>query len=332
MTTQITNQQDFPLALAVHLAADTYDFKPDSKRLSSTDFTKSIRQLVLRNRMMEDDTLPIVVRDVSDLVKSKTGTAIHDSIEHTWTTPHLRNKGLKLLGYPDKIIERIEVNPTKEYLEEHPDCIPIYMEQRGEIEINGYTISGKFDFIGDGQLIDFKSTGTWKWDKLDVAKEDYQIQGSIYRLIFKDIITSDYLNILFWFTDWKQGLSVNNPKYPREIEQFKVDLKSTEETISFITAFTNQLEAHKHTPEPELPECTPEQMWQQPPVFKYFKNPLKTAGRSTRTSSDFAEIQSRYLADGSVGVIQTVESKPRRCDPKYCDAYHICTQKDKYID
>jgi len=32
---------------------------------------------------------------------------------------------------------------------------------------------------------------------------------------------------------------------------------------------------------------------------------------------------------GGKGIIITVEGKPKRCE--YCDAFAVCTQKDKYF-
>ncbi|MGL5153412.1 MAG: hypothetical protein ACRC9H_00515, partial [Aeromonas veronii] len=43
-----------------------------------------------------------------------------------------------------------------------PEQIPVYMERRKTIELDGWTISGKFDFVAEGTLTDFKSTGGWK--------------------------------------------------------------------------------------------------------------------------------------------------------------------------
>ena len=45
------NDSNIPLSIAVFLAAQTYDFKPNSRSLSATDFNRSIRQVILRNRM-----------------------------------------------------------------------------------------------------------------------------------------------------------------------------------------------------------------------------------------------------------------------------------------
>lgn len=325
---KLVNNSNIPLSVAVYLASNTYDFVPNDKRLSATDFNKSIRQIILRNRAGKDDGLSSKEEtDIASLVKSKNGTAIHDSIEQTWKNKPLRDKALKALGQPQGVIDRIVVNPSPSEIT--PETIPVYMEIRNEIELDGYTIGGKFDFIADGQLTDFKSTGCWKYEKLESADEDYRRQGSIYRVIHKDKVTKDTLEIVFWFTDWSANRAKGNPKYPQSpVVPHKVKLWSEEETIQFMRNFIAELERYKDTPEPELPECTPKQLWQDPPVFKYYKNP--SSSRATKVFDDFYEAQQRFIKDGCVGVVKTVHSEPKAC--KYCAAVNNCSQAKRLIE
>ena len=144
----VSNNSNIPLSMAVWLAANTYDFKPKVRSLSATDFNKSIRQIILRNRVNADETLMSKdITDISSLVKSKMGTAIHDAIEQTWLNQPIREKALASLGYPKGVVERIKVNP--EPSEVTPETIPVYMEIRKDIQIDGYNISGKFDFAAE---------------------------------------------------------------------------------------------------------------------------------------------------------------------------------------
>ena len=154
------NDSNIPLSVAVFLAAQAYDFKPNSRSLSATDFNRSIRQVILRNRMNVAESNDNEPKDIASLVKSKNGTAIHDAIEKTWLDPNLREAGLRNLGYPDSIIKRIVVNPDPETLTS--EQIPVYMEIRNSIKLGDWTVSGKFDFVAEGALTDFKSTSGWK--------------------------------------------------------------------------------------------------------------------------------------------------------------------------
>lgn len=325
---QLKNDSNIPLSVAVYLASATYDFKPNPKALSATDFNRSVRQIILRNRVNGGE-LAAEPTDIESLVKSKNGTAIHDSIEKTWLDERVRSAALRALGYPEPVINRIVVNPSKEYVESNPDCIPVYMEIRNSMELDGYTISGKFDFVGEGGLTDFKSTGTWKYKDLDKADKDYRTQGSIYKVLNPDIITNDHMTIVFWFTDWSAARCKSDPKYPKSaIVPHKVKLLSEAETVAFMRAFIADIERFKDVPESELPECSPEHLWQDPPTYKYYKNPEKRT-RSTANFENFPDAQKRFIEDGAIGAVVTVPGKVKAC--KYCKAYAACTQKDRLI-
>lgn len=244
------NDSNMPLSVAVFLAAQTYDFKPNKRSLSATDFNRSIRQVILRNRMQIVETNDTEPKDIASLVKSKNGTAIHDAIEKIWLDPKLRGAGLRNLGYPEAVISRIVVNPEPSTITE--DQIPVYMEIRKSIKIGDWTVSGKFDFVAEGSLTDFKSTSTFTYTK-KTNDEKYKVQGSIYKAIHKEIITKDHLTIVFWFTDWKEAMSKSDPKYPKSaILPYKIELMSEEETLAYMKAFIKKLEMHEDTPEPEF--------------------------------------------------------------------------------
>lgn len=325
---KLINNSNIPLSMACWLASNSYDFKPKEKSLSATDFNKSLRQIILRNRAnASQDFLDQEAIDISTLIKSKMGTAIHDAIERTWLDDNVRDRALQNLGFPKGMIDRIKVNPKPEEIDSH--TIPVYMEIRKEIEIDGYTISGKFDFAAEGKLSDFKSTGTWKWSKLDKADQDYRRQGSIYRLIHRDILSEDLLDIVFLFTDWSKGKAKADKNYPQSpVMNHPVKLWTEEETTQYIKSFIADLERYKHTPEPELPECTPDQLWQDEPTYKYYKNP-QSVSRATKVFQTLSEAQTRFIQDGSVGVVKTVYGEAKACH--FCSAFNICTQKDKLI-
>lgn len=314
----LTNNSNIPLSVSVFLATNSYDFKPDPRSLSATDFNRSIRQVILRNRTNGPDS-PTEPVDIASLVKSKMGTAIHDSIEKTWLDPQMREAGLRNLGYPESVIKRIVVNPT-EVTSEH---IPVYMEIRKSIKLGDWTVSGKFDFVAEGALTDFKSTSTFTYTK-KVNDDKYCKQGSIYKVIHKDIITNPHLTIVYWFTDWKEASAKGDPTYPQSpVLPYKIKLMDEDTTIQFMQSFINQLEKHEHTPEPELPQCTKEELWQDDPVYKYYRDPMKKA-RATKNFDSLIEARKYFGSQGGVGEIVTVPGKAMACN--YCSAAPMCSQ------
>lgn len=315
---RITNVTGISLPLSVWLASDNYDFSANGKAISATALLRPIRQILLKERLTSDtrDT-----PDVSDFLASRLGHSIHDGIEQAWKSSY--KTALKKLGYPDSLIERVKVNPE----EITEDTIPVWIEQRAERELMGYTISGKFDMVLEGVLQDFKSTSVYTW-LLGSKDEDYCLQGSIYRWIHQDKITADHINIQFIFTDWSRAQARQNPNYPQQrVLEHRVDLLSLEATEQWILNKLRALEEAADKPESEIPECTDKELWRGNTVYKYFSNPENTAGRATKNFDNLAEAN-KLRAEKGKGVVITVPGKVKACG--YCPAFPVCTQKDRY--
>jgi len=142
----LTNTTGMPLSLAVWLAQDDYDYSDDPNTISATTLLKPMKAIVLarQNKELEKNG------DISTLLPSRMGTALHDSLEKAWINPDKVKETLSKLGHPDSIINKVLINPTKEELTN--DCIPIYVEQRGVKQVGEYKVSGKFDFRCSGTL------------------------------------------------------------------------------------------------------------------------------------------------------------------------------------
>ena len=314
------NTSSVPLSLAVFLATDNYDHDQDENTISATALIKPLRQIVLSARVPEDMT-PV---DLVNLVPSRMGSAIHDAIERSWKDNY--SNALAILGYPKRVIEKIRINPKPEELTD--GVIPIYMEQRAKKTVGKFTVTGKYDFIGDGRVEDFKSTSTYTATN-NTNDEKYIWQGSIYRWLNPQIITKDEMAIQFIFTDWSKAKAMADPKYPQQrIQQRILPLKSIQETDAFVTRKLNQIEQYWGATEEQLPPCTDTDLWRSEPVFKYYKNPEKRA-RSTKNFDNRHDAQLRYIEDGSVGIVVEQPGQVTAC--KYCPAFAVCSQKDALI-
>lgn len=337
--TSITNDTGIPLALAVWLVHDEYDYISEQNYISATGLMKPLRHIILPPRIPKAGA----VIDVADFISRALGHSIHDSIEKAWQ--HC-DTNLRKLGYPRNVVDRVLVNPTDADLDKAKDPIPVYLEQRGyrKITVDGktYTIGGKFDAVTDGIVNDTKSTSAYGWMAAD-RPEEYQRQGSIYRWIdadghsdiecspeskYRPRITEDFIRINYVFTDWQKMQAKTNPGYPQQrVAQKEYVLSPIEDTEAWIIHKIRLIERFRNKPEKEIPECTPEELWQSEPSFKYYKDPTNTAGRSTRNFDDYAEAM-RFQAEKGCGVIKTIPSEPKRCG--YCPAFDGCSQKDKY--
>lgn len=321
---RITNERDIPIALAVWLLHDEYDYIKDDNYVSVTTLMKPLRQILLPKRVPKE----MQVKDVEDFVSRSLGHSLHDSIEKAWKVGYARS--LKLMGYPEKVISQIKINPQPDELVE--GMIPVYLEQRNmkEIVIKGvtYIVGGKFDMVAEGILHDFKSTTAYSW-LFGTRDEEYKLQGSLYRWLNPDKITEDFIRIAFIFTDWQKMSARTNPNYPQHRILYKdIPLMSIEETEKWIVAKLTQVHNSKALPETKIPECTEEELWRSAPQHKYYADPQNITGRSTKNFDDLAEANA-FLASKGKGVVITIPGEVKRCG--YCDAYPICTQRMRYF-
>lgn len=318
----ITNLTNLPLSLAVWLADDDYDYNREDNYLSATSLLKPVKSLILGSRSLESEQDV----DVTSLVASRMGTAIHTSIEQTWLSDRVKNI-MQKLGHPKFLIESLKINPDPSTVT--PDDLAIYMEIRNTKEIDGYTIGGKFDFICDGQLEDFKSTSTYTWINQS-NRDKYIQQGSIYRWLNPHLVTQDSMRINYIFTDWSAAKAKQSKDYPpaKTLSQ-EYPLMSLADTELFIRTKLYELKKYAGLPEEDMPACTPEDLWEKPPVYKYYKNPEKKA-RSSGNFDTYWEANQKLIADGSVGEIVTVKGSVGFC--KYCPALGLCKQAQTYID
>lgn len=318
---KITNNSDIPLGLAVWLVQDDYDYIHDPNYISVTYLMKPLKQLILGRRNQEEK-----VQDLDDLIPSALGNAIHTAVEKAWTNNH--KTALKALGYPDDVVERVLINPDDTELALTKDPIPVYLEQRAFKKIDGFVVGGKYDMVAEGIVQDNKSTSAYTW-VYGGREEDYILQGSLYRWLNPDKITEDFIRINFVFTDWQKNQVAQNPAYPNSRCKSKdFPLISIEDTEAWVRNKLRQVKKYYHSPEEDLPECTREDLWMSDPKYKYYADPTKTSGRSTKNFTDHAEALAFQQSKGR-GIVITEEATPKRCG--YCPAFEICNQRKRYF-
>lgn len=321
MTQAYANVGDVPLALAVFLASDTYDHDNTPNTISATTLLKPLRQVILPSRITPGEAMP----NLADMMNNRMGSAIHDGIEKAWLTNH--KTAMSALGLPQRVIDRVRVNPTKEELTE--DTIPIYLEQRLKRQMGKWLVTGKFDFVGEGRVQDFKTTSVWTY-KNQVNANKYTQQGSIYRWLNPTMIHQDEMDIHYIFTDWKAGMQKTDPSYPpRRFHKQSFPLMSLGETEQFIRTKVNLIDQHWDTEEELLPPCDDEELWRSEPQFKYYKSGDTTKSRSTKNFDTRQEAVIFMTTNGGVGAIKEVPGQVTAC--KYCPAFAICSQKDALI-
>lgn len=323
MTQKFNNSSNVPLALAVFLATDSYVKSDNPKTISATTLLKPVKQIILPSRIPQGEALP----NLADLMASRIGSAVHDAIERSWLTNH--KEALAAIGLPQRMIDKVIINPTA--ADDLSDRIPIYLEQRVEKQVAGWTITGQFDFVSEGKVQDFKTTSTYTYTK-QTNSQKYIDQGSIYRWLNPKIITEDTMEIHYIFTDWKAGFSSYEKNYPpnRFVTQ-SFSLLPVMATDNMIRSKIALIERYMDAPEVEMPWCTDDDLWRSAPKYKYYKNGDINAARSTKNFDSMQEaIHYQTTSGGNSGAIKEVPGTVTAC--KYCGAFAICSQKDVLIE
>ena len=311
----LTNIHNLPLSLAVFLASDDYDGSKEEKHISATTLLKGVKQIIMSSRVSSEG----LMTDISSLVSARMGNAYHEAIERSWKSDKLKEV-LQTLGVPKRIREALRINPE----EVTEDIIPVYLEQRAFKEVNGWTVNGKFDFIFNGIIEDFKSTSVHTYRNQNNA-DKYIKQGSIYRWLNPDKITSDHIQINYIFTDWSAHQAKGGKDYPplRLLSQ-KYNLMSMGETDTWIKSKLRQLDKYWDKPEDELPPCTDEDLWRNETVWKYYGS--EDAQRSSK-NFDNPHDAALYMRTKKKGVVREVKGEARAC--YYCPAFTVCKQREE---
>lgn len=282
------------------------------KTISATSLLKPTRAIVLTSRIEPNKQQAI---DVSTLIASRMGQAIHESIEQAWTHGDLSK--LADAGIPKKLIESFNINPT-----EPTKGTNIFFEKREFKVIKDWVVSGQFDAVVAGQVIDFKSTSTFTYTAGN-KDDDYSLQGSIYRWLNPELITNPVLSINFIFKDWSPIKAKITKGYPKaQVMHQTYPLLSLGETEQFILSKLNELDMYWNVDESALPKCSDKELWRGEPVYKYFSKPDAT--RATKVFDDLSEANMFKASKKGVGRIETFPAKARAC--KYCSARPLCNQ------
>jgi len=319
MSYKYTNKNNVSLPLAVWLMRDDYDYDSRTNVISATSLLKPTRALVLKMQHSEVDKEV----DITDLVPSRMGSAIHAIAEQAWTDRGNVSKAMSALG-TSKLGEITIINPDKPVKENE---IPVYVEQRHETEVGDYIISGKYDLVIDGTLSDYKSTSVWTYI-FDSNALKYTQQGSIYKWLAPDRITDNKIDIQFIFTDWSGSNAARDSKYPQSRVLTKsYPLWSTDQTDKFIKDKLTDIKGLLDKPQEDLPECTSEELWESQTKYKYFKNP--NAQRATKVFDNMQEADQRLSDDGMVGIVKTIRGEVKAC--RYCEVSGICQQAKNLV-
>jgi hypothetical protein len=205
------------------------------------------------------------------------------------------------------------------------DAIMTFAEQRWERTVLGWRVAGRIDHLtlepSLRALTDYKVTSVWSVK--DGAKTDWVIQMNLQYLLAPDALRAqiDKLQVCALLRDWRKNEALRyGDDYPeRQVVVVPIPMWPLEKTAAYLE---ERVALHQQAQlQNVLPDCTPEERWEQPTTYAVCKKGNKTATRL---------YQDRALADQHAAAQPNLEVRVRpgkspRCE-QYCAALPFCTQ------
>jgi len=284
---KITNKHGIPDTFVNVLKRPTYS--KGRAHLSATQLLNSPK-IVAMTKKFEDE----LEQDVSDMVWSIFGTAIHGVLEHGKDDNHI-------------------------------------VEERLHTTFDGWRISGAIDLqIVTGpdtiSIRDYKTTSAWA---VMNEKIEWEQQLNIYAWLVEicKLKIVDSVGIVAIIRDWSRREAAKNPDYPQSpVKEIPINLwpyQQREDFISERISKHSECEFHMETDE-ELPPCTPEEMWEKPTTYALKKKGGVRAIKVYETMED-----AERACDEKVHEIEVRLGTRTRCE-SFCPVNNYCQQWRDY--
>jgi hypothetical protein len=283
---KITNKHNLPETIVNVLSRPTYT--KGGANLSATEILNSPR--IVQLKRLHDAGLE---QDASDMVWAIFGTAIHAVLEHGKNDNHI-------------------------------------VEERLHAVVDGWSISGAIDLQvveDDGIIVsDYKTTSAWA---VMNEKIEWEQQLNIYAWLVETVKQRPVkgLSIVAIIRDWsRRDIRENYP--PAPLQEININLWTYEEQTYFIRDRIEQHAAALLAVETndDLPECTPEQMWEKPMMWA-----VKKVGgvRAKNVCYTKEEANEKLELAGKNHFIEARPGERTRC-ANYCSVKDFCGQWKQY--
>jgi hypothetical protein len=285
---KLTNKFNIPQTFINVLDRPTYS--KGKANLSVTQLINSPK-IVALTKKFEDE----LEQDVSDMVWSIFGSAVHKVLEHGQDANHI-------------------------------------VEERLSTEIDGWKISGAIDLQikGDNfiEIRDYKTVSAWAVMNEKIEWE-YQLNLYAYLVERAKNVPVASLGIVAIIRDWSRREAAKNPDYPQApIKEIPIPLWPFSSREVFIKARVHAHAACEFELETDgnLPFCTSQEMWEKPTVWA-----VKKLGGARAKSVHFTH-QEALEALAKAGRDYEIEVRPgsrTRCE-SFCPVSNYCQQWRDY--
>jgi hypothetical protein len=248
--------------------------------ISATTLLHGVKAIHLTNRHWEE-----LEDDVSDRIWAIWGTAVHALLEHEGET------------------DFTEVSMSHDFL--------------------GVKITGRIDNfdMGSGTVRDYKTASMWKVKFQDF--DDWYKQGMVYAwLLSKNGFPAKKCQFIAMLKDHSKSKAKRDSSYPQEpmyLYEFEVTPEGLTEIEAFIAVKVNQYLQNLPLGDDDIPECSPEERWEDPPQFAVMKQGRKSAVKLFDTREP-AEAMIDELGHDK----HYLEERPG--EPKKCEDYCVCNE------
>jgi hypothetical protein len=286
---KLTNKHNIPQTFVNVLERPTYS--RGRAHISATQLINSPKIVALTQKFQDQ-----LEQDVSDMVWSLFGSAVHGVLEHGADANHL-------------------------------------IEERINTEVDSWTISGAIDLQilnedGTISIRDYKVTSAWTAMN---NKKEWEQQLNIYAWLVESVKQKEVkdVGVVAIIRDWSRRDATRNPDYPQApVKEIPISLWSLEDRDLFIR---ERIADHSDCmfamdTDSDLPDCTPEQMWEKPTTWA-----LKKTG-NVRAKSIYETEDAAQAALEEAGKEYEIEIRPgerTRC-ATFCSVSSYCDQWHKY--
>ena len=285
---KITNKYNLPQTFVnvAHKPAYT----KGKAHVSATELLNSPRIVQLKKKY--DDQ---ITTDVSDMIWSIIGTAIHGVLEHGKDHNHI-------------------------------------VEQRLHSILDGWHISGAIDLqivrIDGIEINDYKNVGVWS---VMNEKKEWEEQLNIYAWLVEIVKKApvNKLAIIAIIRDWNRRDATTRQGYPQcQVVTIPVNLWSMEEREQFIRNRIHMQSEGLFAMETNdvLPLCTPAEMWEKPTTYAVKK---EGAARAKSVHAEKEEAEEALEKAGKGFSIEVREGDRTRCS-SFCPVSEFCDQYKAY--
>ena len=202
-------------------------------------------------------------------------------------------------------------------------------EKRLEVELDGFTISGKFDILmltDDYGLEDIKVSTFFSIMYSPNGKKEWEQQMNIYAyLIWKCMnirVKSLKINLIFY--DWNPNIQRYFPKAPTAPEMtVELRLWSDLEVEKYLKERVAVYKEMQKLSDDDIPPCSKEDRWHQPKKYLVYKVGNKKPTKTFYNYGQCKGLLGQMTAKGVKYRVEVQDAKDNRC-LQYCPANKFC--------